>query len=332
VNQVHRLAILYRITEGPWGGGNSFLRALRNAWLAQGFDVSDRLRSGLQGVLINSSYLGPGQRLSARLAERMVTRGYASHWASWLGFCRWRGCRPPFVHRLDGVFKLYGRRADDPADEAQFGINRHMDWTIFQSEYCRRSFASEGLDVSRSTVVWNGVDLSHFSPASCPPQDGTLKLIAVAWSANMRKGFPTTVEASKLPGVEVTFVGNWPAGLDPGAVSVVPPQVHAHLPDLLRQHHAMLHMAENDPCSNAVLEAMACGLPVIYHPSGGTPEIVGSCGVPGTPDLPAAVQELRDRYPELRRFVLERRSNLSIERAARAYLDVFEPLGMVKVQ
>jgi glycosyltransferase involved in cell wall biosynthesis len=32
----------------------------------------------------------------------------------------------------------------------------------------------------------------------------------------------------------------------------------------------------NDPCPNTVLEALACGLPVLYSNSGGVPELVGS--------------------------------------------------------
>jgi len=57
----------------------------------------------------------------------------------------------------------------------------------------------------------------------------------------------------------------------------------------------------NDPCPTAVIEAMACGLPVVYAASGGTPELVGDeagIGVPhpdgwehDIPPEPAALAE-----------------------------------------
>jgi len=328
-----RIAILFRITNEPWGGGNAFLRTLRKSWTSQDIEVVTRLCGRLDGVLINSSYRGKLERLYPDAVQRMVRYGLNQGWAAWLGWSRWRrrGFRPPFVHRLDGVFRLYGRPAGDPADVDQLQINRFVDWTIYQSEFCRQSFAVEGANVSRSSVIFNGVDLERFVPAEQPPDTDPLKLITVSWSPNLKKGAPDAVRASQIPGVEVTFVGNWPKGLDPKRVKVIPPQRHDVLSVLLRQHHALLHMAQNDPCSNAILEGIASGLPVIYHPSGGNPEIVGQCGVACIESLQDAVYELRDRYRDLREKTLARRPDLSIDRAAQQYLDVFQGLGKIAV-
>jgi glycosyltransferase involved in cell wall biosynthesis len=45
----------------------------------------------------------------------------------------------------------------------------------------------------------------------------------------------------------------------------------------------MLHTKVNDPCPSAVIEAMACGLPVVYPRSGGTVELVGDDAGIGVP-------------------------------------------------
>lgn len=58
-------------------------------------------------------------------------------------------------------------------------------------------------------------------------------------------------------------------------------------PALLNSCSILLHTKYNDPCPRLVVEAMACGLPVVYSATGGVPELVGEeagCGVPGPLD------------------------------------------------
>ena len=52
------------------------------------------------------------------------------------------------------------------------------------------------------------------------------------------------------------------------------------------------------PCSNAVIEALACGLPVLYLNDGGHPELVGLAGLPfeGTSDLLVQLEKLVNYY------------------------------------
>jgi glycosyltransferase involved in cell wall biosynthesis len=63
-------------------------------------------------------------------------------------------------------------------------------------------------------------------------------------------------------------------GLD-GAVELAGPYTQERAPELVRRADVLLHTKYNDPCPTVVLEAMACGLPVVYSASGGTPELVG---------------------------------------------------------
>jgi glycosyltransferase involved in cell wall biosynthesis len=69
----------------------------------------------------------------------------------------------------------------------------------------------------------------------------------------------------------------------PGQIVFLGPYAQAQGPSILRQAHLLLHTKYNDPCPTIVLEAMACGLPVVYSHSGGVSELVGEEGGIGVP-------------------------------------------------
>jgi glycosyltransferase involved in cell wall biosynthesis len=84
-------------------------------------------------------------------------------------------------------------------------------------------------------------------------------------------------------------------------------------PVLYRRADVLLHTKVQDPCPTAVIEAMACGLPVVYAASGGTVELVGDEAGIGIPhpvgwerDEPPAAEEfayaVRRLLPERKQY------------------------------
>jgi glycosyltransferase involved in cell wall biosynthesis len=49
----------------------------------------------------------------------------------------------------------------------------------------------------------------------------------------------------------------------------------ADAPAIFCRADIVLHTKYNDPCPTAVIEALACGRPVVFSKSGGVPELVG---------------------------------------------------------
>ena len=65
------------------------------------------------------------------------------------------------------------------------------------------------------------------------------------------------------------------------------PYAQNDAPALMNSCTVLLHTKYNDPCPRLVVEAMACGLPVVYSATGGVVELVGDeagMGVPGPLD------------------------------------------------
>jgi glycosyltransferase involved in cell wall biosynthesis len=76
------------------------------------------------------------------------------------------------------------------------------------------------------------------------------------------------------------------------------PVPSAELAGELRQCDVYITASQNDPCSNALIEALSCGLPAIFLRSGGHPELVGlgGLGFDRAEEIPALLAEVSDHY------------------------------------
>jgi glycosyltransferase involved in cell wall biosynthesis len=186
------------------------------------------------------------------------------------------------------------------------GLHR-ADRILFQSDFCRTSsdrFLGEPL--APWEILYNPVDTARFTPADEPPERPTLLL-----GGNRSQPYRLEIALrtlALLPGEwRLLVVGPLPDGIPRDLstrVELVGAYTQRDAPALIRRAHLLLHPKYNDPCPTLVLEAMACGLPVVYSESGGTPELVGDAGV----GVPAPLDWERDHPPapeELREAALE---------------------------
>jgi glycosyltransferase involved in cell wall biosynthesis len=58
-------------------------------------------------------------------------------------------------------------------------------------------------------------------------------------------------------------------------IKFLPPFSQNEALEIFRQSDILLHTKIQDVCPGVVIEAMSCGLPVVYSLSGGVPELVG---------------------------------------------------------
>lgn len=277
------IAVFHEFHRPPYGGGNQFLLALVSELGRRGLTVeTDRISGSTPACLYNSFNFD-----FARL--RRFTR---------------EGVR--MVHRVDGPIGVY-RGFDDGTDSRIVAINDLADATILQSHYSLAKHQELGLELRNPIVIQNSVDPSIFHSPHERPQHERLRIITTSWSDNPRKGGDvlTWLDAHlDFDAYELTFAGRTQVPLK--RIRLVDPLPSAELADLLRAQDVFLAPSRDDPCSNALLEGLACGLPALFRRSGGHPELVGDAGLgfDAPEELPALLArigtELEDRRAAIR--------------------------------
>lgn len=274
------LAIFHRFYRPPYGGGNQFLLALRGALEQRGLRVlSNTLSTTTRTCLFNSFNFDIDQLKRTRRSA----------------------CR--MVHRLDGPIAAYRGTQHDYIDRRLEQLNAELaDATIFQSQYSLVAHQVAGLTFRHPTVIPNAVDPSIFYPME-KPLPRKIRLISTSWSSNPNKGVATYQWLDRhldWSRYEYTFVGNIQATFS--HIRVLPPQDSQSVATLLRQHDLYITASLHDPCSNALLEALSCGLPAIYARSGGHAELVGAAGLGFTLDemIPDCVEQIVEEYDSFR--------------------------------
>jgi teichuronic acid biosynthesis glycosyltransferase TuaC len=190
----------------------------------------------------------------------------------------------------------------------------NADAVIGVSSALRDALLELGADPAISVTLRNGVDTETFRPL--PNRDAiraglglTRKTLISVGHLIDRKGHHRTIEAmTTMPDHDLIIAGEGPdhaklqAQIDRSGLSarvrLLGPRPHAELPALYNAADAMVLASSREGWANVLLEAMACGTPVVASNIWGNPEVVQNrdAGViydPNTPDgIAAGVRDL----------------------------------------
>jgi glycosyltransferase involved in cell wall biosynthesis len=274
------LAVFHDFVPPPHGGASQSLRAVLGELERRGVRVEhDSISPSTRAVLFNSfNFDADRLRLLARRAD---------------------GVR--MVHRVGAVTTLY-RGFDDGTDARVAALNGELaDATLAISQATIDMYRQIGIELVDPHVVHNGCDDRIFHAHGRVPfsRDRRIRLICASWSDNPNKGGPvyrwleTVLDWERY---EFTFVGRSSTPFE--RIRHVPPLPPEELADELRRHDVFLTATRHDAYSNALVEALSCGLPAIYLRSGGSREAVKEAGFgfDEQEEIPALLVRLVEEY------------------------------------
>ncbi len=331
-----RLCILPR--PSGVGGMVSFRRRLGRGLTARGIEVCDELDTDSTDAIL---VIGGTRRLADLYRARR------------------RGV--PIVQRLDGMNWLHRKLRTGLRHflRAEWGnwllstIRSNLaDRVVYQSEFARRWWERVyGQTKVPTDVILNGIDLDRYNPngPGAPPEEYyRLLMVEGALGGGYELGLEHGVRLAEILAQEVTrpvalmVVGRVSPALQNKVEAGTSVRLHwaglvpqERIPEIDRSAHLLFSADLNPACPNTVIEAMACGLPVVAFDTGALPELVTQDAgrlapyggnpwkldppnVAGLADAARNVLGNQARYREGARFRAE--ADLGLDRMVDAYL------------
>ncbi|MBN2115514.1 MAG: glycosyltransferase family 4 protein [Anaerolineales bacterium] len=261
--------------EGP-GGVTSFRLKFENGLRARGVDVTYDLSEPADAVLVLAGTrrllsLWRARRRGVRIVQRLDG-------INWVHRVRWAGLR-------------YTMRAIYGNANLAFIRSRLADHVIYQSQFIEHWWRDWYRPITTpSSVILNGVDLTRYTPNGLHERPSShYRLLVVegsmagAQNAGLTHAARLAAMLSKKFKIELTICGH----IDERSKNMLRDQTafrirymdtitREQIPWMMRSSHLLFSAEVNPPCPNSVIEALACGLPVIGFYTGSLPELVQS--------------------------------------------------------
>jgi len=209
----------------------------------------------------------------------------------------------PVVLNQNGVYyPASGGRGWRALNQPLDALRRSADFIVYQTDFCKLACDTFlGAVDTPFTIACNAVDTAVYKPADPPPSLDEPTVLAL-WGVGGRNRRTTiTVEAflslrRRVPAARLILAGYHEpsaehramrgtidglvvaAGQPRDCITYLPRYTGRNAPGIFRRAHVLLHTQANDNCPHLVVEAMACGVPVVHQDNGGTPQMVTPLG------------------------------------------------------
>ncbi|HSM72582.1 MAG TPA: glycosyltransferase family 4 protein [Anaerolineales bacterium] len=257
-----------------------------------------------------------------------------------------------WVHRVRWAGLRYTLRAIYGNANLSFIRSRLADHIIYQSQFVK-GWWQDWYRPARvpSSVILNGVDLTQYTPNGLherPSMHHRLLIVEGSMAGALNSGLFSAVELaeqlSRKSRIELLVVGrvdsrtkNKLKHQNAFRINFMDTVKREQIPWLMRSSHLLFSAEVNPPCPNSVIEALACGLPVVGYDTGSLSELVqGDAGRLASyeanpwkleqPDIQAltdAAEEVLQDNAKFRKSAREQaKRNLGLDKMVDEYLKV----------
>ncbi len=297
------ISILREFYPPPYGGGNQFMLYILKNLRSKGYRV--KLNSFDKNVnIFIADYCW---------FNDLIIKKFLKHKNKF---------NSKLIHRIDGLLSSY-REDGDPLDKKAQYINRYADISVIQSLYTLEQFKDNNYEFKNEVIIYNSVDKKIFYPSKRKNRI-IQKIISASWSNNVQKGMNDYLWLDQnlaFGKYKYEFVGR--LNFEPKNILLTPPLQPKYLAQKFREADLFIFCAMNESCSNVLLEAIECGIPVICKNSGANPEIIGNNGLlyNNVIEIPNLIEEISSRNNLFRK-----KKKLNKNSAFYEYLNLVESL------
>lgn len=315
-----KISIGSKIIDGPWGGGNLFVKNLKKYLVNKNHEVIDHLLDDDIDIIL---FTDPRKK---RLSSSTFNDKDIAKYKNILNK------NALVVQRINECDERKGTKG---VNEFYIKSTKISDHIIFVSTWLQQLYLNFGLSGKNTSVILSGSDEEIFNKPTLinETKSEKIKLVTHHWSSNKFKGLEFYLILDQLLSsqewknkIEFTYIGNISDEFKFNNTRVLDPMEDFEIAKELKKHHVYVTGSINEPSGNHHIEAAQCGLPILYLDSGGIPEYCDGFGVKftSTEDFEIKLKEIILNYKTLRGNM--KNYNLNSTKMSAEYLHLFEKM------
>ena len=267
-----KVALGYKEMKGPWGGGNRFIKSLKNELLEYGYSYTTNLRDKDINIILLTDPRFRSKFVSFSIANIIFYKLFINP-------------KVIVIHRINECDE---RKNTKFMNLLLIRANWCADYTVFVGTWLTKLSCWKYNIRTPFEIILNGSDNKIFNNKGYNKWDGKepMKLVTHHWGGNWLKGFDVYAEIDNMleqkfwkSKFSFTYIGNLPKGFEFKNVKYIEPLDDLKLAKELKKHHDYLTASINEPGGNHQNEGGLCGLPLLYRNSGSMPEYCEGYGI-----------------------------------------------------